>query len=378
MNTSHTRAMVLVCIVAALNCASVGYDQSMMSSHNILSAFQTKFGLDSNLKGLLTAVQNLGGIVADIFAGVLVDRYGRKGGILIASVIVLLACVLHATATTKAQFFVGRVLVGIAKAISFPSRLDGSCREIATRKRSTCWPSSTATVTRAIRWSLQNTVKSKRLFPSSRRTKKDQFAINIGQNCVAFAAALVAVLACMAGLNAAQTDNAARRNGVIAMVFLFPVGYSSTWTPLSFSYCAEVLNFTIRAKGMGFYAIFTSATGFFNQYVIPLGLSGIDWRFYIVGECWNVFMAVVIAFTNLETKGLTPEQIDQRFEGVPRDQLIDVVEAYDGGKPISEKAGGRASRDGGGGSASPCIEGSQRINGRYTHSRDLMPLNHTR
>jgi hypothetical protein len=60
-----------------------------------------------------------------------------------------------------------------------------------------------------------------------------------------------AVLACMAGLNAQQTDNAAGRNGVIAMVFLFQMGYSSTWTPLSFSYCAEVLNFTIRAKGMG-------------------------------------------------------------------------------------------------------------------------------
>jgi MFS family permease len=103
--------------------------------------------------------------------------------------------------------------------------------------------------------------------------EKSQFSINIGQNCVAFVSALIgiclldkigrvkmlvggsafcaAVLACMAGLNAQQTDNAAGRNGVIAMVFLFQMGYSSTWTPLSFSYCAEVLNFTIRAKGMG-------------------------------------------------------------------------------------------------------------------------------
>lgn len=47
-------------------------------------------------------------------------------------------------------------------------------------------------------------------------------------------------------------------------------------------------------------------------------------------------MAVVIWFTYLETKGLTLEQIDQRFNGVPRDQLVDVVDQYDGGKPIDD------------------------------------------
>jgi hypothetical protein len=103
-------------------------------------------------------------------------------------------------------------------------------------------------------------------------SEKEQFAINLGQNCVAFASAIggivvldkvgripmmifgscfcAAVLACMAGLTADQIDNQSGRYGVIAMVFLFQFGYSSTWTPISFSYCAEILNFTIRAKGM--------------------------------------------------------------------------------------------------------------------------------
>jgi hypothetical protein len=58
--------------------------------------------------------------------------------------------------------------------------------------------------------------------------------------------------------------------------------------------------------------------------------------FYIVGVVWNTMVAVVIFFTYLETKGLTLEQIDQRFNGVPRDQIVEVVEAFDGGKPISE------------------------------------------
>ena len=47
-------------------------------------------------------------------------------------------------------------------------------------------------------------------------------------------------------------------------------------------------------------------------------------------------MAVVIWFTWLETKGLTLEQIDQRFQGVPRDQLVDIVDVYNGEKPVAE------------------------------------------
>jgi hypothetical protein len=115
---------------------------------------------------------------------------------------------------------------------------------------------------------------------------------------------------------------------------------------------------------LSIYSVFTSSAGFFNQYVIPIGLDGIGWRyvspslstyfistesvlttrldrFYIVGVCWNVFMATVIGFTYLETKGLTLEQIDQRFNGVPRDQLGDILDIHAGEKPISEAEMGK-------------------------------------
>ena len=51
------------------------------------------------------------------FAGHIVDRWGRKIGILTSAAIVLISCILHATSTTLAQFFVARVLVGVAKAV---------------------------------------------------------------------------------------------------------------------------------------------------------------------------------------------------------------------------------------------------------------------
>jgi hypothetical protein len=46
-------------------------------------------------------------------------------------------------------------------------------------------------------------------------------------------------------------------------------------------------------------------------------------------------MALVIWFTFIETKDLTLEQVEKRFNGVPRDEIMDVIEAYNGEKPLS-------------------------------------------
>lgn len=336
--------------------------------------------------------------MAGFFAGHIVDRLGRKGGILVSSSIVLVSCVLHSTATHKAQFFVARILVGIAKSVDIASVPTYLVELAPPKKRGfvagmywACWllgaiiSSGVGYGARSVsgswawriicicmagpaiscivclpfipespRWLISRGREAEGLavlarfhgkgddthplvvaqFREIRETiayeqenkfqsyrawwksfaaqksnvyrayilmtlgvfeqtigssiitfylssvlklagvtsEKEQFAINVSQNCVAFAAALVgicfidrvgrlpmlvggtafcaAVLATMAGLTASQTGNAAGRNGIIAMVYLFQIGYSCSWTPLSFSYCAEVLNFTIRAKGM--------------------------------------------------------------------------------------------------------------------------------
>jgi sugar porter (SP) family MFS transporter len=361
-------------------------------------SFQTEFGLTTSQKGLLTAVQNVGCIVASLFAGSIIDRLGRKGGILISSSTVLVACIVLTTSTTKAQFFVGRVIVGfgrafdiaavpaylvemsppkrrgfvaglywacwllgaiISSAIGYGARSIGGSWSWRTICICMCGPALTCLamlpfIPESPRWLMaknredealkvltryhgrgdQNDplvvaqfreIKETIAYEQSNKyetwgawwrdfsgnmgnrrrgytlvclavfeqtvgssiisfylssvltlagvtSEKEQFAINLGQNCVAFVSALVGIclldkvgrvkmlvagsafcaviLAIMAGLTADQIGNSAGRNGIIAMVFLFQMGYSSTWTPISFTYCAEILNFTIRARGM--------------------------------------------------------------------------------------------------------------------------------
>lgn len=47
--------MLLVCLIAALNCASVGYDSSMMSSLNILSMVSSRNKTIKSPKDALTS-----------------------------------------------------------------------------------------------------------------------------------------------------------------------------------------------------------------------------------------------------------------------------------------------------------------------------------
>lgn len=353
--------------------------------------------MTTKTKGLFTAIQNVGAIFGGFFAGSIVDRFGRKGGILASACTALIACILLSTATTQAQFFVGRICVGLSKAIDVAS-VPTYLVEMAPPNRRglisgfywTCWllgaiiASAVGYGARGIggdwswrticivmcapalsciamlffipespRWLMSKDRNEEALeilakyhgngdkthymvvsefreikeymdFEKTHRydtwgawwkdfntkanryrgfvlislgifeqtvgssiityylssvlklaqitDEKQQFAINLGQNCVAFVAALVGicfldkfgrvkmmvfgsvfcatVLACMAGLTAQQTGNQSGRVGIIVMVFLFQIGYSSTWTPISFSYCAEILNFNLRAKGM--------------------------------------------------------------------------------------------------------------------------------
>ncbi|GKT48220.1 lactose permease [Colletotrichum spaethianum] len=113
----------------------------------------------------------------------------------------------------------------------------------------------------------------------------------------------------------AQTQSASAGIAVVAMIFVFYGVAGAAWPGLTVSYTVEILPFNIRAKGLNLCFCFTALSGVFNQWVNPLGLEQLGWRFYFVYIVILVIECLVIYFFFVETKGPTLEEISMLFDG---------------------------------------------------------------
>ncbi|KAI0767883.1 hypothetical protein BC629DRAFT_1596147 [Irpex lacteus] len=94
------------------------------------------------------------------------------------------------------------------------------------------------------------------------------------------------------------SDGAA--HAVIAFIFLF---YAAT------------SEFSLRAKGFNVFNFVISVALIFNQYVNPIALGNIGWKYYIVYCCWIAFELVFCYFFIVETRGLSLEETAALFDG---------------------------------------------------------------
>lgn len=113
----------------------------------------------------------------------------------------------------------------------------------------------------------------------------------------------------------ANTGDTGAGSAVIAMIFLFYGVAGFAWPGLTVAYCTEILPFNIRAKGLAVGFACTSAASVFNQYVNPIGLEKLQWRFYFVYIGILVVECLCIWFLFVETKGPTLEEIAALFDG---------------------------------------------------------------
>ena len=109
-------------------------------------------------------------------------------------------------------------------------------------------------------------------------------------------------------------DNAAAI-GVIVLIFLFQWFYCIAFSPLPVAYSVEILTYSVRAKGMATYVFATKIAVFVNQYVNPIGLQKLGWKFYIVYVVILVVESVIAYVWFLETKGKALEEIAVLFDG---------------------------------------------------------------
>ncbi|OBT94961.1 hypothetical protein VE01_07454 [Pseudogymnoascus verrucosus] len=115
-------------------------------------------------------------------------------------------------------------------------------------------------------------------------------------------------------------------SAVLAMIFLFYGVAGLAWPGLTVSYTVEILPYNIRAKGLTLCFVFTQLSGVFNQYVNPIGLQNLAWKFYFVYIAVLVIECAVIYFFYVETKGPTLEEIAVLFDGDDANVMAEPME----------------------------------------------------
>jgi MFS family permease len=69
--------------------------------------------------------------------------------------------------------------------------------------------------------------------------------------------------------------------GVVALIFVY-YGFYNLMMPLTYIFITEVFPFIHRSKGIAITQFFSRGGSSFNQFVNPIGLENIQWKYYIV------------------------------------------------------------------------------------------------
>nr|AAT91253.1 hexose transporter [Paxillus involutus] len=104
-------------------------------------------------------------------------------------------------------------------------------------------------------------------------------------------------------------------HAVIGFIFLFYAAYDLAFTPLIVSYTVEILPYNLRAKGFNIFSFVISLALIFNQYVNPIALDALGWKYYLVYVFWLAFELVYLWFFLVETKNRTLEETAALFDG---------------------------------------------------------------
>ncbi|KAH7195216.1 major facilitator superfamily domain-containing protein [Fusarium oxysporum] len=104
--------LVLACayLCGCLN----GYDGSLMGGLNGMESYQNYFGMvvaDSST-GIVFAMYNIGSVAAVFFTGPVNDYFGRRWGMFVGALLIIVGTCVQAPSTHRGQFLAGRFVLG--------------------------------------------------------------------------------------------------------------------------------------------------------------------------------------------------------------------------------------------------------------------------
>ncbi|WYZ41087.1 hypothetical protein EsH8_IV_001428 [Colletotrichum jinshuiense] len=102
---------------------------------------------------------------------------------------------------------------------------------------------------------------------------------------------------------------------VIAFIFVYFFHYDIAYTPLVLAYPTEILQYSIRSKGISLEFIMIYSSLVILSFVNPIALEAIGWKYYILFCCITAASVVTNFFLLPETKGRSLEEIGELFDG---------------------------------------------------------------
>lgn len=103
-----------------LDCCMNGYDGTLMSSINAMKPWHQQFGvpMQGSGTGLVFAIYAVGNLVGAVFAGPASDILGRRFGMSVGALFIIVGTILEASAHKAGQFIGGRFLIGLGVSVS--------------------------------------------------------------------------------------------------------------------------------------------------------------------------------------------------------------------------------------------------------------------
>ncbi|KAK3300644.1 uncharacterized protein B0H64DRAFT_428671 [Chaetomium fimeti] len=190
---------------------------------------------------------NIGSVAAVFFTGPVNDYFGRRCGMFVGALIVVIGTCVQAPSTTKEQFLAGRFVLGFG--VSF----------VVGRRPLLLYT-------------------------------------------IVFASVCFAIITGTSKLATDDPTQVAAANTTIAFIFIFGIVFSFGWTPLQSMYIAETLPTATRAKGTAVGNFASSVASTILQYASGPAFEKIGYYFYLVFVFWDLLEGVFMYFYFPETK----------------------------------------------------------------------------
>ncbi|KAJ7195653.1 general substrate transporter [Mycena pura] len=110
-----------------------------------------------------------------------------------------------------------------------------------------------------------------------------------------------------------STNHAAQTAGVAFIIIFTSFFFGISFGPISWVYQSEIFPMRIRAIGTAVCTCANWACNVLISQVSPLGMSRLQYRFYILFVCTNIANALIVFFFFPETKGKSLEEMDAVF-----------------------------------------------------------------